>query len=451
LLLLAGPVFVEEILNMLVGYTDWWLVGNYLPGAAPRAAMGLIAYSLWLIPSLFSAIAIGAVALTARFVGAGDWRQARHVTAQAVWGGALLAIFATGLVVLLAPTFVQAMQLEAEAAALALRYLSILAPVIPLIMLEQVGIACLRGAGDTISGLSIKVLVNLINITLSASLMLGLGPFPQLGWEGLAIGTAAGHGLAGLIVLALLVRGRAGLQLRWEDLRPDWELLRRLLRIGIPGGFDVLAVITCHLIYLAILNRLGTLAAAAHGLGVQIEALAYLPGSAFQVSAATMTGQWLGAGQPHLARRSALLALAIGGAFMCGVGVLFYSSGPTIAGIFTGDPADPTARLAGALLPIVALGMPCFAVLSILSGALRGAGDTRWPLIVTFVGLIGIRIPGAAWLAWDQISLPWLGIELTGWNLGVQGAWIAMVIDVLVRSLLVGGRFWGGRWQHLQV
>jgi len=451
LLRLAGPVFVEELLNMLVGYTNWWLAGHFLEGTAPRAAMGLIAYCLWLLPSLFAAFAIGAIALTSRFVGAGDWKSARHVTAQAVLGGTLAALLATALVALLAPSFVRGMQLEAEAADLALRYLWIVVPIIPLLMVEQVGIACLRGAGDTVTGLGIKVLVNIINTTLSAGLLLGLGPLPKLGWEGLAVGAAAGHGLAGLIVLILLLRGRAGLKLRWREMRPDWPLQRRLLRIGIPGGVDVLAVIACHLVYVSIINRLGTLAAAAHGLGVQIEALAYSPGSAFQVAAATMTGQWLGAKQPAQAMRSALMALGLGGSFMCAVGALFFFYGGPIAGVFSGDAQDPTARLAGQLLPIVALGMPCFAVLSILSGALRGAGDTRVPLIVTFIGLIGVRIPGAAWLAWEQIDLPWLGITIAGWDLGVQGAWIAMVSDVLLRSILIGLRFIGGQWKTLHV
>ncbi len=436
---------------MLVGYTDWYLAGRYLEGTSYRAAMGLIAYSLWLVPSLFSAIAIGAVALTSRFVGAGDMRSARHVTGQALLGGTVLAIVATALVAFGAPTFTSLMQLEPEAADHAVRYLYILVPIIPLMMIEQVGIACLRGAGDTVSGLSIKVLVNVVNTGLSAGLMLGWGPLPKLGWEGLAIGTAAGHGLAGVIILILLLRGRAGLKVDRYALRPDWPLLKRLLRVGLPGGLDVLALITCHLIYVSITNRLGTLAAAAHGLGVQIEAIAYLPGSAFQVSAATMTGQLLGAGQPQRAMRSALTALMLGGAFMCTAGAVLYAFAPQITGFFTGDRNDPTAQLAATLLPIVSVGMPCFAVLSIVSGALRGAGDTRWPLLVTFIGLIGLRIPGAMLLAWEQIDLPWVGISLAGWNLGVQGAWYAMLTDVAVRSILVAVRFAGGKWKHQQV
>lgn len=436
---------------MLVGYTDWWLTGHYLEGTSHHAAMGLIAYSLWLIPSLFSAVAIGALALTARYVGGGDYRTARQVAAQSLLIGAVLAVLATGGVSLLAPTFAGLMQLEPDAAALVVRYLSILVPVLPLIMLEQVGISCLRGAGDTFSGLAIKVLVNVVNIGLSAGLVLGLGPLPKLGWEGLAIGTAAGHGLAGIIVMILLFRGRAGLRLEWSLFRPQRELMRRLLRVGIPGGIDVLSVIACHLVYASIINRLGTLAAGAHGLAVNIEALAYLPGSAFQIAAAAIVGQWLGAREPTRASQSALLALRLGGTFMCGVGVVFFFAGPQLAGIFTGDPTHPTSQTAGQLLPIVAIAMPCFAVLSILSGALRGAGDTRWPLVVTFIGLIGIRIPFAAYLAWSSIEIPWLGISFVGWDLGVQGAWWAMNLDVLVRSLLIGYRFWSGKWKQLHV
>jgi putative MATE family efflux protein len=293
--------------------------------------------------------------------------------------------------------------------------------------------------------------VNVVNIGLSAGLVLGLGPLPKLGWEGLAIGTAAGHGLAGIIVMILLFRGRAGLKLEPSLFRPQQELIRRLLRVGIPGGIDVLSVIACHLVYASIINRLGTLAAAGHGLAVNIEALAYLPGSAFQIAAAAIVGQWLGARELTRASQSALLALRMGGLFMCGVGVVFFFAGPQLAGIFTGDPTHPTSQTAGELLPIVAIAMPCFAVLSILSGALRGAGDTRWPLVVTFIGLIGIRIPFAAYLAWSSIEIPWLGISIVGWDLGVQGAWWAMNLDVLVRSLLIGYRFWSGKWKQLHV
>ncbi len=451
LLRLAWPVFAEEILNMLVGYTDWWLTGHYLKASEYGAAMALMAYSMWLIPSLFSAVAIGAVALIARFVGGGQWHEARRVVSQALLIGIAFAVIGTIGVWQLAPTFTRWMQLDSAAADLAVRYLHVIVPVIPLIMFEQIGIACLRAVGDTRTGLMIKFLVIFVNASLSAGLLLGLGPLPKLGWEGLAVGTACSHGLAGVILLLLLLRGRAGLKLNLTELRPDWPLMKRLLRVGIPGGFDMLAMITCHLVYLSIINRLGTVPAAAHGLALRIEALAYLPGSAFQVAVATMTGQYLGAGQPQLARRCALSALAMGCTFMSLAGVLFFFTGASIATFFTGDTNSPISVLAGQLLPIVACGMPFFAVVCVLSGALRGAGDTRWPLAINFIGLIFVRIPLAAWLAWVTVPLPILGVTLVGWDLGAHGAWYAMIIDIVIRSTLIGGRFTSGRWQRIRV
>jgi putative MATE family efflux protein len=343
------------------------------------------------------------------------------------------------------------MQLEGKAAELAERYLWILTPVIPVIMLEQIGVACLRGAGDTVSGFIAKSIVNVVNVIVSTLLVLGPGSIPKLGWEGLAIGAACGHGLGGLLVLVFLVRGKAGLRIELAGMRPDKELIRRLWRIGMPGGCDVLAVLCCHFVYLAIINGLGVEAAAAHGLGVQIEALAYLPCYAFHVAASTMTGQLLGAGDPRRASRSAIEACFVGGAMLTAAAFVFYFAGIWLAGFFTGDVNDPTAMAAGKLLKIVAFSTPPLAIVMVLTGALRGAGDTRWPLVVTFVGLIGVRLPLACLFAWESLHLPGLEITITGLGLGVAGAWCAMVIDVVLRSILLVYRFWQGRWKEMTV
>jgi putative MATE family efflux protein len=343
------------------------------------------------------------------------------------------------------------MQLEGRAAELAVRYIWILTPVIPAIMLEQVGVACLRGAGDTVSGFAAKSIVNVVNVIVSASLVVGPGSIPKLGWEGLAIGTACGHGLGGLLVLGLLIRGRAGMHLELAKMRPNAELIRRLYRIGMPGGVDVLAVLCCHFVYLAIINSLGVAAAAAHGLGVQIEALAYLSCYAFHVAASTMTGQLLGAGDTRRATRSAIEACFVGGAMLMAAALVFYFAGARLAGFFTGDIHDPAAMAAGRLLKIVAFSTPPLAVVMVLTGALRGAGDTRWPLVVTFVGLIAVRLPLACLFAWESFQVPGLNITVTGLGLGVAGAWWAMVIDVILRSMLLIYRFWQGSWKEMAV
>ncbi len=450
-LALALPVLAEEALTLLVGYTDWWLAGHFLVGTEYKAAMGLMSYVLWLIPSMFAAVAIGATALIARFVGADHREDARRVAHQAMLVGGLLTIAVALAVIFGGRSLVQLMQLEGRAAELALHYIWIITPVIPAIMLEQVGVACLRGAGDTVSGFAAKSIVNVVNVVVSTLLVLGPGRIPNLGWEGLAIGTACGHGLGGLLILGLLIRGRAGMRLELRGMRPDSVLIRRLWRIGMPGGCDVLAIICCHFAYLAIINSLGVAAAAAHGLGIQIEAMAYMSCYAFHVAASTMTGQLLGAGDAKRAARSAIEACALGCALLTAAALVFYFAGEWLAGFFTGDIHDPTAVATGSLLKIVAFSTPPLAIVMVLTGALRGAGDTRWPLVVTFVGLIGLRLPLACLFAWGSFQIPGLNITITGLGLGVAGAWWAMVIDVVLRSILLVARFWQGRWKEIKV
>lgn len=446
---LALPVLAEELLNIFVGYTDWILTGHFLPGDEPKAAMMLMAYLLWLLPGMFSIVSIGSHAVIARLVGAQQHRDASHVVTQSLLLGTIVAILAMLLMYFGAPWMIGVMQSEPEVGALALRYLWILIPVVPLVMLEQVGSACLRAAGDTVSGMIARVILNLTNLAVSAALVTGYGPFPKLGWDGLAIGTATGHVLGGTIILLLLLRGRSQVRLAWEWPKLDMAVIVRIVRVGFPAGADMLAIITCHMVYVSIIGRLGTLSQAAHGLGVQIEAMSYLPGHAFQAAAATLVGQSLGAGNLRRASQSALVTALITAIVMSTAGLIFATQGHTIASLFTGDDSSDLVVLTAQLLQIVALSCPFLAVLMIFSGALRGAGDTRWLLLVTLIGLVGIRLPLAAWLAWDEVSIgPY---TLAGFGYGVQGAWWAMVIDVAVRCLVISYRFWHGGWRHVKV
>src|SRR4051794_39276281 len=148
MLALALPVLAEESLNLLVGYTNWFLAGRFLPGEAPKAAMGLVAYVLWILPSLFSVVGVGALAVVARLVGAGERREASDVARQALLAGGVAALIGMAMTITCGGSFVAAMQLRGEPAELATRYIRILTIGIPFVMIEQVGTACLRGSGD---------------------------------------------------------------------------------------------------------------------------------------------------------------------------------------------------------------------------------------------------------------------------------------------------------------
>ena len=304
---------------------------------------------------------------------------------------------------------------------------------------------------DMVAGLVTMAIVNLVNIVVSWSLVLGVGPLPALGWKGIAIGTATGYAVGGLIVLRLLLRGRSGLTVRRDLLRPDVDLIRRLLRIGLPGGVDTLSVIACQLWFVAIVNRLGDTAAAAHGVAIGIESVAFLPGVAFQAAAATLAGQYLGAGDHRKATRSVVMACLVGGGLMVMAGVLFYSQSARLPLLFLASRHTDVAALTTPLLEIIGLAMPALALTMILSGALRGAGDTRWPLLFSMIGMLGVRLPLAYWFALESFCVPGTGFVVSGWGLGVAGAWYAMATDLAVRATLILYRFSQGGWKRIEV
>ena len=177
-------------------------------------------------------------------------------------------------------------------------------------------------------------------------------------------------------------------------MRPDFDLIRRILRIGIPGGIDVLLVSICHLIYLRIVLSLGDVAAAAHGVAIQVEALGYMPGGAFQISAATMAGQYLGARDLVRARSSVVMACVVATAVMVVAGIVFYVAATPLASFFLKAARREVIPLAAELLRVVAFAMAPLALVMVLVGALRGAGDTRWPLALNLLGIV--LLPRAA-------------------------------------------------------
>jgi putative MATE family efflux protein len=302
----------------------------------------------------------------------------------------------------------------------------------------MVGIACLRGAGDTRTGLITMILVNVVGASVSWLLMLGFGPIPALGWRGVAIGTACGHVVGGIVPFARLLWGNVGLRLNWNELRFDFPLIRRLLRIGIPGGADILFIVTCQLVFLSLVNHLGEAAAAAHGLAIRLESLGYLPGVALQVAATTLCGQYLGMGDYRRATRAVATACLAGGGLMTLAGLLMFANANLLVHLFLGSGQQGVAELAAPCLQVISLSMLPLAVLMILTGALRGAGDTRWPFVFSVLGFLGVRMP-----------LAYLFAYVFHW--GVVGAWYAMGIDLTFRALLVLWRFLNGGWRQVVV
>ena len=234
-------------------------------------------------------------------------------------------------------------------------------------------------------------------------------------------------------------------------LRPDWDLLRRLLRVSVPAGFDTLSQSLGHLCFLGVVNRLGDVAGSAHGIALIWESVAFLSAAAFGTAAMALVGQNLGAGRPRRAAQSGWTALALGCALMCVEAAVFFALAREMF-LFIVPHEDQRAIVAAGVpvLRLVAFAVPAMACCMILQYALRGAGDTRVPVLITWFGLFVVRLPLAYALTVDVIDLGPLG-TLPGAGMGLLGAWVAMFADLMVRGTFFVLRFAGGRWQAVRV
>jgi len=248
-----------------------------------------------------------------------------------------------------------------------------------------------------------------------------------------------------------LARGRFGLKLEPRLFRPRYDLIRRLLRVSVPAGIDSMSVVVGQFWFLSLVNRLGDVASGAHGIALGWEALGFLSGSAFGTAAMTLVGQNLGAGRPDQAAKSGWLAFALGCGVMSLMGLIFFTFAPFMFRLYCPQESQqPIIDLGTPVLRLVAFAMPALASTIIFTSALRGAGDTRVPVLFTWTGFFLVRIPLAYLLPFPSADFGPLGVW-PGADLGLFGAWLAMFADLLVRGGFFLYRFAHGTWQKQKV
>jgi putative MATE family efflux protein len=498
-LMLAWPVLMQQFLVLLVGLSDSFLAGNYravsvaeeyeaaghrlmgvgqfggatwLAGPAGglaaitswqsgdlimgrqialQAAQTTAMYLAWFLSSIMVLVTVGSTALVARSVGAGDRPAAVHFTNQSLVLAGTFGVVGTVLGLTFIDEFIWLLQLRGQAATYAVEYLQPMFALLVFQVVELAGIACLVGAGDTRTGLWVMTGVAVVNLPLSWGLCIGIDPLPQLGFVGISWGTALSHTMGGLVVLAVLSRGRFGLRLDRHLLRPDVGKMRRLLRVSVPAAVDSISVLAGQFWFLSIVNQLGEVASSAHGVAIRWESLGFLSGAAFGTAAMTLVGQNLGAEKPERAAHSGWVAFAIGCVVMSVMGLVFYTLARPMFFLFFPHPWQlPSVEAGVPVLQLVAFAMPFLASAIIFTNALRGAGDTAFPVLFTWVGFLLVRIPLAYWLTLPELHLPG-GVTLPGWDMGLFGAWLAMFADLVLRGLLFLYRFASGAWKRIKV
>lgn len=431
---LALPALAQQYLLLIIQHYDQYLGWPF--GEAHKAALNTANYLYWLVSCYSVLVGAGATALVGRSVGAGDRATANRATAQAILLAVVFGLTGTILAWFGLPGLMAGVSLSPEAQAIAVEYLRPLMLVLTLQMIETTGIACLVGAGDTRTGLGVLTAVTLVNVPIAYGLSRGIAPLPDCGFIGIAYGTALSHAVGGVIMLLLLFRGRSGLKISLIQLLPDREIIHRLLRVSVPAAADSMTAALCQLWFLRIVNRLGDAAAAAHGIALRWEAIGYLAAAGFGSAASALVAQNLGAQQPARAARAGWLTLSAATLFLTLTGIAFFLLAPAMCRQYTRPDETEVVDLGIIALRTVAFAMPAVGAVMILTSALRGAGDTRVPMLFTLAGFLIVRIPLAEWLT------P---------RLGLYGAWLAMLADLWLRGILFVFRFASGRWKTIRV
>lgn len=431
---IAWPVVAANLLQSLALTVDLIMVGALGPEAL--AATGVATQVFYVGMVVASGLGAGATALVARAIGAGDREAAHRATAIAVALALALAI-----PLALATFFFDAPLLAllgadatiVDQGGIVLRALAFGIPG-NLIMLTATG--ALTGAGDTRPALVIGIGMNVVNILLDYVLIFGRFGFPEMGLAGAAIATSVAFSLGGFAFLVLLWRGGRPVALGGGTFAGGWTEARRLTRIGGPAALEALVLSLGFTAYLILILRFGADALAAHQIGLRVQAFAFMPGFGFAAAAAALVGQGLGRGDSDEAEKEGWAAMGLGLLVMMSLCLPLYVFAQPLARLFTSDP--DALRLGELWIRAIVLAMPAIALHFGAVGALRGAGDTRWPLLVSFAGLWLMRLP-LAWL---------IGVEL---GYGMIGVWAAYILEYYARAIVTTWRYARGSWKTLRV
>ncbi|MBN96088.1 MAG: hypothetical protein CL928_18765 [Deltaproteobacteria bacterium] len=414
--------------------TDSYWIGQL--GPLPLAALGGSAFAWWMIFTLCRLPGTGVNALVARHEGAGTQQHISGVISQGLW-------FAFGIAVLLVVAAfpfrgiyfdLLGFQPGSEEHALGMEFLGASLLGASTLAAHSVTNAAFRGLGDTRTALSITAATLVVNACLDPILIWGWGGLPALGIAGAAWATAIANGLGA--VLGFRILGRRGHGLRLGP--PATRLLQTLGRIGAPVSAEGLSFSMVYVLLGQIINDFGTHNMAALGVGHRLESLAFMVCVGFQVGAATMVGQHLGAGSPKTAARCAHRAATLGCAVMVPIAVFLYAFAPQLFALFvSGGPTHTTEALltasAGSLYLRIQCAVFVFMALEVIyQGAFAGAGDTLPAFWIGF-GFTSARIP----LAW-AFAYPM--------GMGIDGVWIAIAVSTVIKGVLSWAWFRRGRW-----
>lgn len=438
---LAWPVLIELLLSSFFGMVDMMMLGQ-IPdpntSAAAVASVGITNQPLFLGISMAQAINVGGTAMIARYSGAKREGEIQEVLKHTlIFSFFVVAIPYTILMQIYAVQVMQFIGAEPIAIQVGLNYYRIIMISFVFQSITMSLTAALRGVGQTRIPMRINLFSNGLNVIGNALLIHGLLFFPRLDVTGAALSTAIANFIGMCIMLYVFLRGDGPIELDLKKrFRFDKDIIYNLVKIGLPSAGEMLVLRAGLVAFTRVVSGLGTVIFAAHQTSLSILSLSFNLGQAFGISASTLVGQSLGRNEPDEAEELAKESRRMGTVLAIILGTIFFLFGLQIAGLYSTNTA--VILNAAMVLRIVGLLQPFQSSQLIMSGGMRGAGDTVFTMITTLIGILIVRV-----------SLANIFVRVLG--MGLEGAWYATFIDQFVRWGLVSWRFRGGSWKKVKL
>ncbi len=436
ILILAGPLILSMSGSMVMLFMDGLLLARYSTEAV--AAVGPASMAVFTFGSLISGAVGYTSVLTAQYFGAGLPRQ----IGPAVWQGLRLAVAAgaggVALAALGRPLFALVGHAPAVQA-LEARYFSINCLGMTALFLATALAGFFSGLGRTRVVMAVQLSGQFLNIVLDCGLIFGRMGLPEWGVAGAAVATVAGLVLQAVLFAWLFLR-REHRQAygTWSGRRMDPEMMKRMIRFGVPNGFRFFAEMVAWTFFLFFVGRIGATELAATTIAWRINGVAFFPVVGLSEAIRILVGQAQGRGDSETSRRVTWQGLMLAELWMAGTAALFVFRPRQWYGLFMGAAPEGEAvvALGAGLLRYVAAYCLLDAVNIVTCGALTAAGDTRWTLRAS-VWAHGVFL-GALAVA-----------DAAGW--GLDAEWFLATAFVMALALVWLRRFRSGAWERIRV
>jgi len=392
------PILLGNVLQTLNGSINSIWVGRLLGETALAATSNANFLMFFLISAIFG-ISMASVILLGQNLGAGRIQEAKKVVGTSASFFFILSVITGALGILFSPLILELLNTPEEAMDMAVIYTRIMFAGTPFMFGFNLIMAVMRGAGDSKTPFYFLLLSTVIDIGINPLLILGYGPFPEMGIAGSATAALVAQCVSLVLLMIWLYAKQYFLRITWKELhllRMEWRIIKLTIQKGIPMGLNMVVVSLANLLLIHIVNGFGTEATAAFGIANQISSYVQMPALAIGGAVTSMAAQNIGAGRWDRVNRIAGVGI--------GFNVLLTGALVLVLLAFNRETVSLFVTEGGA----IEIGMHInnvtlwsfiiFGIFNVQAGVVRSAGAVMAPLVFAFISLMVIRTPLAAWL-----------------------------------------------------